>query len=127
MTAQPADVASTEENWRQFDSESPTPFLPRPLRSRPVNAASHDFNLAHAGVAAEELKQFIERVERLQEERAAIADDIRDVYAEAKGRGFLVPALKAVIRARAMEPHEREELEAIVALYAPHSGCEEQQ
>lgn len=45
-------------------------------------------DIAETGVAAEELKQFIERIERLEEEKKAIADDVKDVYAEAKGRGF---------------------------------------
>lgn len=74
------------------------------------------------GVAADELRQFIERVERLDEERKAIADDIRDVYAEAKGRGYDVKALKAILRLRAKEPHEREEEEAILELYKSALG-----
>ena len=77
---------------------------------------------SNTGVAGEELKQFIERVERLEEEKKALADDIKDVYAEAKGRGFDTKAIRAVIRLRAKEPHEREEEEAILELYKSAIG-----
>lgn len=73
-------------------------------------------------VAGEELKQFIERIERLEEEKKAIAEDVRDVYSEAKGRGFDVKALRALIRLRAKAPHEREEEEAILELYKSAIG-----
>ncbi len=69
------------------------------------------------GVAADQLRAFIERIERLHEERKAIADDIKDVFAEAKGNGFDTKVMKIVIRMRQQEPHEREEQEAIVDLY----------
>lgn len=79
-------------------------------------------DVADTGVAAEELKQFIERIERLEEEKKAIADDVRDVYAEAKGRGYDVKAIRAIVRLRAKEPHEREEEEAILDLYKSALG-----
>ena len=79
-------------------------------------------DVADTGVAAEELKQFIERIERLEEEKKAIADDVRDVYAEAKGRGFDVKAIRSIVRLRAKEPHEREEEEAILELYKSALG-----
>ena len=74
-------------------------------------------DVAETGVAAEELKQFVERIERLEEEKKAIADDVRDVYAEAKGRGFDVKAIRSIVRLRAKEPQQREEEEAILELY----------
>lgn len=74
-------------------------------------------DIAETGVAAEELKQFIERIERLEEEKKAIADDVKEVYLEAKGRGFDVKAIRSIVRLRAKEPHEREEEEAILELY----------
>lgn len=77
---------------------------------------------AAVGVAAEELKQFIERVERLEEEKKAIGDDVRDIYAEAKGRGFDTKAIRAIIKLRAKEPHEREEEEAMIELYKSALG-----
>ena len=54
-------------------------------------------DIAEAGVAAEELKAFVERIERLEEEKRAIADDIKEVFAELKGRGFDVKAMDAIL------------------------------
>jgi uncharacterized protein (UPF0335 family) len=79
-------------------------------------------DVADTGVAADELKRFVERIERLEEEKKAIADDVRDVYAEAKGRGFDTRAIRAIVRLRAKEPHEREEEEAILELYKSALG-----
>lgn len=70
-----------------------------------------------SGVAADELKQFVERIERLNEDKKAVQDDIKDVFAEAKGRGFDTKALRALIRLRALAPTEREEQEAMLELY----------
>ena len=67
--------------------------------------------------AKDHLKAFVERIERLHEEKKAISDDIADVYREAKGTGFDVKALRTVIRLRTMEPDERKEQEAIVETY----------
>jgi len=63
------------------------------------------------------LKAFVERVERLEEEKKAIADDIRDVYAEAKGNGFDTKALRTVVRLRKQDVNERKEQEAILETY----------
>lgn len=79
-------------------------------------------DVADTGVAAEELKSFVERIERLEEEKKAIADDIRDVKQEAKGRGFDIKAMTALIRLRKKEPAEREEEEAILELYKSALG-----
>lgn len=65
----------------------------------------------------DQLKAFIERVERLEEEKKAIADDIRDVYAEAKGSGFDVKALRTIVRLRKQDAEERKEQEAILETY----------
>jgi uncharacterized protein (UPF0335 family) len=65
----------------------------------------------------DQLKAFIERVERLEEEKKALADDIRDVYAEAKGSGFDVKALRAIVRLRKQDPDERKEQETILETY----------
>lgn len=72
---------------------------------------------SNLGFAAQELKQLVERIERLDEDLKAINDDKKDVYAEAKGRGFDTKALKALIRLRAKSPTEREEEEAMLELY----------
>ena len=67
--------------------------------------------------AKDHLKAFVERIERLEEEKKALADDIRDVYAEAKGTGFDVKALRTVVRMRKQDVNERRELEAILETY----------
>lgn len=69
------------------------------------------------GIAGQELKQFVERIERLEEEKKAIADDIRDVYAEMKGRGFDTKAVRQIVRIRRQDHAERKEMEAILDLY----------
>lgn len=76
-----------------------------------------DADFAGSGVAAQELKQFIERIERLEEEKKAIADDVRDVYAELKGRGFEAKAVRQIIKIRKQDQAERKEMEAILDLY----------
>ena len=67
--------------------------------------------------AKDQLKAIIERVERLEEEKKAISDDIRDVFAEAKVSGFDVKALRTIVKLRKMEKTEREEQEAILETY----------
>jgi uncharacterized protein (UPF0335 family) len=67
--------------------------------------------------AKDQLKAFVERVERLEEEKKAIADDIKDVYAEAKGNGFDVTALRTIIRLRKQDADERREQETILETY----------
>src|SRR6266853_2074336 len=79
--------------------------------------------------AKDQLKAFIERVERLEEEKKAIADDIRDVFAEAKGSGFDVKALRAVLKLRKQDVDERREHETILETYLhalgmlDYAGC----
>ena len=70
-----------------------------------------------ARFAKDHLRAFVERVERLEEEKKAIADDIRDVYAEAKANGFDVKALRSVVRLRKQDINERKEQEAILETY----------
>ena len=72
----------------------------------------------------EQLKAFIERVERLEEEKKAIADDIRDVYAEANGSGFDVKALRAIVRLRKQDTDERREQQAILETYMHALGMD---
>ena len=67
--------------------------------------------------AKDQLKAIIERIERLEEEKKTISDDIRDVYAESKANGFDVKALRAVIRLRKQEPQERNEQQLILETY----------
>jgi uncharacterized protein (UPF0335 family) len=79
-------------------------------------AAAKDEPTAHR-FAKDQLKAFVERVERLEEEKKAIADDIKDVYAEAKGNGFDVKSLRVVVRLRKQDVSERREQEAILETY----------
>jgi uncharacterized protein (UPF0335 family) len=67
--------------------------------------------------AKDQLKAFVERIERLEEEKKAISDDIRDVYAEAKGNGYDVKALRTVVRLRKEDKDERMEHEAVLETY----------
>ncbi len=69
------------------------------------------------GVAGERLRTFIERVERLEEERAGITADIREVYAEAKGAGFDTKILRQIVRLRRMDAAQRQEEEALLVTY----------
>lgn len=69
------------------------------------------------GVAGDQLRAFVERIERLEEEKKVISDDIKDVYAEAKGNGFDVKIMRKVVSLRKKQPHEREEEEAVLDLY----------
>lgn len=69
------------------------------------------------GIAAAQLKSIVERIERLEEEKKALADDIRDVYAEAKANGFDTKVLRSVVRLRKQDRAEREEQEALLDVY----------
>lgn len=72
--------------------------------------------------AKEQLRSIIERVERCEEEKKAISDDIRDIYAEAKGNGFDVKALRTIMRLRKQDPNERAEAETILETYMQALG-----
>lgn len=69
------------------------------------------------GIAGDHLRSFIERIERLEEDKTAIAADIKDVYGEAKGTGFDVKIIRQIVRLRKMEDHDRSEQEEILDLY----------
>ena len=74
------------------------------------------------GAAANHLRAFVERIERLEEEKAGLADDIKEVYAEAKGNGFDTKALRRIVSLRKKEEHDRLEEEAILATYMQALG-----
>ena len=74
------------------------------------------------GIAAGQLRSIVERIERLEEEKKAIADDIKDVYGEAKGNGYDTKVLRTVIRLRKQDLSEREEQDAILDLYKQALG-----
>jgi uncharacterized protein (UPF0335 family) len=70
----------------------------------------------HSG-AKDHLRAFVERIERLEEEKAALAEDIREVYAEARSSGFNTKALREIVRLRKLAEHERQEREGLLATY----------
>jgi uncharacterized protein (UPF0335 family) len=80
-------------------------------------SAAVETEQASVRFAKDQLKAIVERIEKLEEEKKAIADDIRDVYAEAKANGFDVKALREIIKLRKIEPTERDEQEAILETY----------
>lgn len=73
--------------------------------------------IGHNSIAKDQLKSIIERVERLEEDKAAIGSDIKDVYAEAKGNGYDVKALRRIVALRKQDPDKRAEQEAILDTY----------
>jgi uncharacterized protein (UPF0335 family) len=78
--------------------------------------------VAEGSIAADELRLLIERIERLEEEKKAIADDVRDVYGEAKARGYDPKTMRTVVRLRKMEKHVRQEAEALLDTYKAALG-----
>ena len=77
-----------------------------------------------SNAAADQLKAFIERIERLEEEKKNISDDIKDVYAEAKGTGFDIKVLRKIVSMRKQDQNERKEQEEILSLYLQAIGME---
>jgi uncharacterized protein (UPF0335 family) len=76
------------------------------------------------GIAAVALRSYIERVERLHEEQKSLSNDVRDIYAEAKGAGFDVKVMREIIRLRRVDVAERQEHEAILDLYMRALGMQ---
>lgn len=75
-------------------------------------------------ISADRLNSFIKRIEKLEEDKAGVAEDIKEVYAEAKGTGFDVKIIRQIIRLRKMEDQQRREQEEILALYMSALGME---
>jgi uncharacterized protein (UPF0335 family) len=78
--------------------------------------------MAEGTIAADELRLLIERIERGEEEKKAAADDVKDVYAEAKARGYDTKTIRAIVRLRKMETHDRQESEAMIEAYKAALG-----
>lgn len=74
------------------------------------------------GIAGEQLRSYVERIERLEEEKAALTADIREVYAEAKGNGFDAKVMRQVVRLRKMDRDDRQEQETLLDLYKQALG-----
>lgn len=80
--------------------------------------------MSEATTADEQLRLFIERIERLEEEKKGIADDIRDVYLESKSQGYDPKIMRQIVRLRKMPIHDRREMEAILDVYKSALGIE---
>ena len=87
-----------------------------------TSAAAKDDDSPATRFAIDQLRSIIERIERLEEEKKAISEDIKDVYAESKGNGFDVKALRTIIRLRKQDPNERQEEESILETYMQALG-----
>ncbi len=84
--------------------------------------ADDDSGFSTTSVAADHLKQIIERIERLEEEKKEVAEQIKEVYAEAKGNGFDTKTLRKIVAIRKKDPNERSEEEAMLDLYLSALG-----
>jgi len=78
--------------------------------------------MSDGNVAADQLRLFIERVERLEEEKKGISDDIKDVYAEAKANGYDTKTMRKVVALRRLETHVRREADALLETYRAALG-----
>ena len=76
------------------------------------------------GVAADRLRTIIERIERLEEEKKALSDDVREIFSEAKGAGFDVKVIRQVVRLRKMDATDRSEMEQVLDVYKRALGME---
>lgn len=84
----------------------------------PDSAPPAGHNSSHVGgIAADQLRQYIERIERLAEEIKALQGDVKDVYAEAKSAGFDTKIMRQIVRLRKMEEHDRNEQDELLDLY----------
>ena len=78
--------------------------------------------MSEGNVAADQLRLFIERIERLEEEKKGIADDVKDVYAEAKANGYDTKTMRRVVALRKLETHTRQEMDALLETYRSALG-----
>jgi len=76
----------------------------------------------HNSISKDQLRSIVERIERLEEERKTISDDVRGIYVEAKGGGWDVKALRTIVRLRKQDAHERQEQETILETYMHAMG-----
>ena len=78
--------------------------------------------MSDGNVAAEQLRLFIERIERLEEEKKGMADDVKDVYAEAKANGYDTKTMRKIVALRRLEKHARDEADALLETYRTALG-----
>jgi uncharacterized protein (UPF0335 family) len=79
--------------------------------------ADGEISVSDPVIAGDRLRSFIERIERLTEEKKGLAEDIKEVFSEAKGNGFDPKIIKAIIKIRSLDPNDREEEETLIDLY----------
>lgn len=103
-------MAKTAMNLRDNDDDN----------GAPEEGASADVG----GVAGKRLKAFLERIERLEEEKKGLGDDVKEIYAEAKGVGFDVTTMRRIIKLRKMEPDKIREQDELLSLYRAAIGME---
>lgn len=98
--------------------------MPEKLARIPQNADDDEKQSVKdvGGVAGKRLTAFIERIERLEEEKSGLSDDLKDVYAEAKGVGFDVITVRRIIKLRKMDPDKRREQDELLELYKSAVG-----
>ncbi len=77
-----------------------------------------------SGISAERLRSFIKRIEKLEEDKAGIGEDLKEVYSEAKGTGFDVKIIRQIVRIRKMEVEQRREMDELLDLYKSVLGME---
>ena len=80
--------------------------------------------MTEPNIAADQLRLYVERIERLEDEKKGIGDDIKDVYLEAKSTGYDNKVMRKIIGLRKMQPHDRQEMEAILQTYLAALGME---
>ena len=102
-----------QSSLRQFTQEYPMATSAAAVKEEPATRFAKD-----------QLKAIIERIERLEEEKKTISDDIRDVYAEAKANGYDSKIMRMIVRLRRMETHTRQEQDAILETYRQALGLE---
>ena len=90
--------------------------------AKPAVANTNEETKDIGGVAGQRLRSFIERVETLEEEKAALAEDIKEIYAEAKGTGFDVKTIRKIIALRKIDVEKRREAEELLDLYRTAIG-----
>jgi uncharacterized protein (UPF0335 family) len=90
--------------------------------SEPTIGHNSEAESAVTKFSKDQLRSVIERIERMEEEKKVIAEDIRDIYAEAKGNGYDVKALRTIVRMRKQDPNERAEAETILETYMHAMG-----
>ena len=94
----------------------------KPMISIPDSSENDNESADVGGVAGKRLKSFLERIERLEEEKKGLAEDMKEVYSEAKGVGFDVKIMRRVIKLRKMEPDKRREEDELLDLYMAAIG-----